>query len=217
MRFLASLGISGILIASPVFADNISVLRQDLKSKEPRLVSSAIEKLGKRADDEAVRILIGFIEGPAENWKIQIRAINLLAEIGNPIAVDILISVMNDPFLTNDCPALRWNAVRALGRFGKEKRVVSALLYRLADKRDLYVREAVIQSLGEAGDLSALPSIAPFLDDKSFALRLSSLKAIGRIGGAGVIPLLEELSQKDKEPVIRQEASNLLKEIRGSG
>ncbi|MFA5354782.1 MAG: HEAT repeat domain-containing protein [Thermodesulfovibrionales bacterium] len=213
MRFLVSLGIMGILAVSPVSAQDFSSILKDLGSRDPQVVSAAVEKLGERGDDVAVMALIRVIEAPVEDWKIQIRAINLLAEIGNPLAVDILINVMNDPFLTNECPALKWNAVRALGRFGDEKRVVSALIYRL-DDRDLYVKEAVIQSMGESGNPELVPVIAPFLRDRSFAIRLSAVKALGRIDGPSALSFIEAVAREEKDQLIRHEASKLLKSLK---
>jgi HEAT repeat protein len=171
-----------------------------------------MEQLGRIGDDDSVRALMSVIENQGEDWKIQIRAVKLLAEIKNPRAVDLLIKVLDDPFFTYDCPALKWNAALALGNFKNYSKVVDVLIDALTDKT-LYVREAAIQSLGEIGNRKAVPYLISALNAKSFAIRISAIMALGKIGDGAAIPFVKRVLDNDTDPHIRDEAVKALRRL----
>lgn len=159
-----------------------------------------------------VKVGMSVIENQGEDWKIQIRAVKLLAEIKNYRAVDILIRTLEDPFFTYDCPALKWNAAFALGNFKNYDRVVDVLIDALNDKT-LYVREAAIQSLGEIGSRKAVPYLIFALSDKSFAIRISAVIALGKIGDMEAIHFVKRVLENDADPHIRDEAVKALRRL----
>jgi HEAT repeat protein len=171
-----------------------------------------VEELGRIGDDDSVRALMSVIENQGEDWKIQIRAVKLLAEIKSLISVDLLIRVLDDPFFTYDCPALKWNAALALGNFKGHSKVADVLIDALTDKT-LYVREAAIQSLGEIGSRKAVPYLIFALNDKSFAIRISAIMALGKIGDESAIPFVKRVLDNDTDPHIRDEAAKALKRL----
>lgn len=180
-----------------------------LQHNDPKVRLSAIEDLGRIRDDESVTALISVVENKGEDWRIQTKAIKLLSEIKNPRSIGLLIKVLDDPFFTYDCPALKWNAAIALGNF-KNSRAVDALINALTDKI-LYVREAAIQSLGEIGDERAAPHLISVLGDKSFAIKISAIKALGKIGASSAIPHLKQTADDDTDHYIRGAALEVLK------
>lgn len=184
-------------------------LMAKLQSADPRELSSAMDRLRKTVDDKTVDTLMKIVEERRDDWKLQISAIRLLGEIGNNIATDLLIKVVTDHFFSNECPALKWNGIVALGNFKDDPRVVEALLYRL-DEDTLYLREAVIQSLGRIGNREALPYLIAALGDKHFAVRMSAVKALGKMGDPNAIPSIKRVASSDADPLIREEALRVL-------
>ena len=171
-----------------------------------------MEELGRIGDDDSVRALMSVIENQGEDWKIQIRAIRLLAEIKSPKAIDIFMRILQDPFFTNDCPALKWNAALALGNYKGHSKVADVLIDALTDKT-LYVREAAIQSLGEIGSRKAVPYLIFALNDKSFAIRVSAIMALGKIRDGSAIPFVKRVLDNDADPHIRDEAAKALRKF----
>ncbi|MBI3593024.1 MAG: HEAT repeat domain-containing protein, partial [Nitrospirae bacterium] len=145
-------------------------------------------------------------------WKIQILAIRLLSETKDLRAAELIMNVLQYPFFTNDCPALKWNAAIALGNFGNERRIVNTLIDTLHD-RDLYVREASIQSLGKIGNADAVPHLISALSDSSFAIKLSAINALGKIGSPAAIPYLRRIVDNDGDEYIKNEALSALKRL----
>ncbi|WP_333653004.1 HEAT repeat domain-containing protein [Dissulfurispira sp.] len=174
-----------------------------------------MEELGRIGDDDSVRALMSVIENQGEDWKIQIRAVKLLAEIRSPKAVDIFMRILQDPFFTYDCPALKWNAALALGNFKGHSKVADVLIDALNDKT-LYVREAAIQSLREIGSRKAVPYLISALNDKSFAIRINAIMALGKIGDESAIPFVKRVLYNDADPHIRDEAAKALRRLNGN-
>lgn len=173
---------------------------------------SAIEELETKGDDSSVKMLMHIIENRYEDWRIKIKAIQSISKLKNPIAIDLLIKVLNDSFFTFDCPALKWHAAKALGNFHGYSRIEDALLDSLSDE-STYVREAAIESLGKLRSKRAVAYIIPFLDNSSFALRISAIKALGRIGDKTSIPFLKRALEKESDSLIRDEYIKTLKNL----
>lgn len=195
-------------------AGDTTKLVSKLQHNDPQVRLSAVEELGKIGDDKSVRALMDVIEDRGEEWKIQVKAIKLLSEIKSPKAIDLLIKILDDPFFTNDCPALKWNAALALGNFKNSSRVVEALINALND-RTLYIREAAIQSLGEIGDKRAVPYLISALKDKSFAIKISAINALQKIGDPEAKPFLKRILESDTDEHIKEEAEKALKFLSG--
>ena len=190
-------------------ADGIERLVADLDSGSPEVRMAAVERLGTIKSDESVQALIGVVRDRGDDWRLQIRAIRKLGSTDNPAFVELLIDMLNDPFVTNTCPALKWNAALALGSFARYPKVFDALVYSLHDK-DIYVREAVIQSLGRLGDARAVPFLAEALHDKSFAIQYSAVKALGILKDSGAAGYLRRIARNSDDPLLRSEARSFL-------
>ncbi len=186
-------------------AINIDDLYVMLHDKRPEIRLSAIEELGKIKNHETVKMLMAVVEDRYEDWKIRGRAIRLLGEIKDPIALNLLINVLKDIFLNNDCPALKWNTVKALGNFKNEK-ALDALIEEL-NTDSLTVKEATIYSLGEIGHNRALPHLISLLNHKSFAVKRGALISIRKIGNPEAIPFLRQLLEKEDDQLLKDIAS----------
>ncbi|MEW6053474.1 MAG: HEAT repeat domain-containing protein [Nitrospirota bacterium] len=185
-----------------------------LKSKDTLEQASAVEALGRVKDQKAVDALLDFVFTKAENWKIKIRAIRLLGTIPDQKVSDKLVTVFNNPFLNEECPAMKWNTAIALGQeFNKGSRAVDSLIEALG-LDNLLVREAAIQSLGKIGDSRAVPYLIPELRDKNFAIRFSAIKALGNIGNSEAEVFLRQVADTDNDPYVQQAAEAALDKIR---
>lgn len=204
-----------LLLIDNSSAEIDGVLLSALHSRDNQTRLSAVEKIGKMQDDEATTILMEIAGTKEEDWKIKIRAIRLLGEIGNSRSTDLLLDIFANPFLNETCPSIRWNTALALGHFKNDARVVEALIKAL-HYSDLMIREAAIQSLGKIGDPHAVPFIIPALKDKSFAIRRSAIEALSRIGSSEAVPFLKKVSETDNDPFIKSEALSALKALKQS-
>ena len=209
LLFIISLLIPG----EKAIGGDIDYLVENLQSSNRQTRLSAVEELGRIREDKAVNALLNLVITKAEDWRIKIRAVRLLGEIADPRVSEMLVKIFNDPFLNNECPAMKWNTAVALGKdFNKGSRAVDSLIDAL-NYNNLLVREAAIQSLGEIGDSMAVPFLIPALKDKSFAIKFSTIKALGNIGDPQAIPFLKQIAENDNDPYIKGEALLVLKKF----
>lgn len=155
-------------------------------------------------DENALIALKGVVNDQTRDWHIRIKAIKMLGRTGNPSVTDSLMFAMYDP-----CPAIKWNAAVGLGKFHDDPRVIDVLIDALRDDT-LFVKETVIQSIGEIGNSRAAPYIIPELGSGSFAIKFSAIKALGKIGGREMIPYLKRIAETDNDMLIRNEALSVL-------
>lgn len=206
-----------VLSASPAknsHATTIDELIGGLKSKDLQTQQSAIEELGRMKDRKSADELMRFVFTKAEDWKLKIKAILFLGEIDDPVIADRLVTVFNNPFLNETCPAIRLNTALALGKeFNKGSRAVESLIDALNDS-DILVREAVIQSLGKIGDSKAVLFLIPELDNRSFAVKFSAIKALENIGDVRAKPFIKRIADTDHDPCLKEAALSALKNFR---
>ncbi|MEW6571200.1 MAG: HEAT repeat domain-containing protein [Nitrospirota bacterium] len=199
-----------ILNAASANASDIDKLMKDIRYGYLQTSLKAVEELGKIEGKEAVDSLLYVVFTREEDWEVKIRAIRLLGEIEDKKVTDALVRVFNNPFLNEECPAIKWNVALALGKgFNKDSRAVDSLISAL-DYKSLLIREAAIQSLGKIGNPKAVPHLLTALDDESFAIKISAIRALGRIRESSAIPFLQRIAANTDDPYIRQEALSVL-------
>jgi HEAT repeat protein len=198
-------------------AGNIDELIGNLQSSNRQSRLLAVEELGRLRNDKAIDALLNFVVVKDEDWRIKIRAISLLGEIAEPRVSEALVKIFNDPFLNEECPAIKWHTAIALGKnFNKGSRAADSLIGAL-NHNNLLIREAAIQSLGIIGDSRAVPFLIPALNDKSFAIKFSAIKALRNIGDPQAIPFLKRIADNDNDPYIKGEALSTLKKFSYEG
>jgi HEAT repeat protein len=203
-----------ILPGAKARADSIDVLIKHLHSHNQQTQLAAVSELGRIRNNEAIDALLDFVYERAEDWQVKIKAIRLLGEIPDKGISDKLVTIFNNPFLNEECPAIKWNTAQALGkRFNKGTRAVDSLIEALK-YNNLLVREAVVQSLGNIGDSTAVAFLIPLLNDRSFAIRMSTIKALENIGSPETIPALRKIADKEKDTYIKEAALSAIKNIR---
>jgi len=195
-------------------ASDLGILKTKLASRDEQSQMSAVEELGRMQNSEAVEELVKLVFSKSDFWHVKIRAIRILGNIPDRKVSDKLVTILNNPFLNEECPAIKWNTILALGqKFNKGSRAVDSLIEAL-ENNDPLMREAIIQSLGKIGDPETIPFLLPFLTDRRFAIRLTTVKALGDIGDKQAIPFLKDVAVKEKEFYIKEAALSALKTIR---
>jgi HEAT repeat protein len=154
-------------------------------------------------------------------------AVESLAWMRNPAAVDLLVSVLDDEnwsvrttalrglasladpaalqaiilVLADRNTVVRQVAVEVLRHF-QEPPAVDALLTALND-RDEFVRRTAIESLGLIGHAAAVPYLLQALHSPYPMIRWAAVQALGEIGDAravtGLVPLLQDIYQPEWE------------------
>ncbi len=202
-----------LVVGEKAIAGDIEELIANLQSSNLQTRLLAVEELGRVKDDRAVDTFLEIVIVKGEDWRIKIKVIRLLAEIENPKAEELLVRIFNDPFLNEECPAIKWNTAIALGKdFNKGSRAVDSLIDAL-NQDNLLVREAAIQSLGKIGDPRAVPFLIQALNDKSFAIKFSTIKALGDIGDPRAIHFIKQLADNDNDPYIKEAARTVFKNL----
>lgn len=195
-------------------ANDLKEVVKALESKDRQTRLLAIKELSRIKDKEAIEILLKIALDEREDWRIKIITIRLLGEIDDIQITDRLVTIFNDPFLNEECPAIKWNTAIALGKeFNKGTRAVDSLIEAL-NQDNLLIKEAVIQSLGKIGDPKAILYILPLLEDKSFAIKFSAIKALENIGDSMAIPFLERFIDLTDDMLLKRQAISSLKKLR---
>lgn len=213
---IARLGILLIIIFFIIpekrsLAVDIDKLMANLQSGEWQTRLLAVEELGRIRDGKAVDALLNLVVIKGEDWRIKIKAIRLLGEIADLRVLEVLVRIFNNPFLNNECPAIKWNTAIALGKyFNKGSKAVDSLIEALS-YNNLIIREAAIESLGKIGDSRAVPFLIPALNDKSFAIKFSTINALKNIGDPKAVPFLKQIADNDNDLHIKEEALSALK------
>ncbi|NJR75192.1 MAG: HEAT repeat domain-containing protein, partial [Scytonema sp. CRU_2_7] len=66
-----------------------------------------------------------------------------------------------------------------------------------------------ISSLGELGDLQAIPLLAPYATDPDWQVRYRLVQALSRLGGTDAKPILETLANDEVEAVATEAKKSL--------
>jgi HEAT repeat protein len=161
------------------------------------------------------------------------HAILTLGDIGDTLAVDLLIELLNDPNLE-----LRSAAAESLGKL-KDSRAVDPLIALLEDisffsmkgrlpgkirfekevksyKTSIsgyeHIQHNATEALGKLGDLKAAQALINALDHPHELVRIAAAEALGSLHAKDAVkPLIEVL--KDKNEYVRQSAAKALAKL----
>ncbi len=193
-----------ILWSYSIASDFQKVVRA-LESKDKLKRLNAIAELSKIKAQETTELLTNVVFDKSEDWKVKIIAIRALGEINDPEIVDKLVTIFNNPFLNEECPAIKLNTALSLGKkFNRGTRAVDSLIEAL-NQDNLLIKEAVIEALGEIGDPKAVPSMISLLEDENFAIKISAIRALEKIGDSRALPFLEKILELNDDILIQQQ------------
>lgn len=164
-------------------------------------------------NDRLTDALIGLVENKMLNWRYRIRAIQLLGESKKDKALSFLERILSDPFLNHDCPAIKWNAVTAIGHFTKDQKAADILLDASKFEDNPVVREAIVKTMGRVGSSKTVPFLISILNDKSFAIKFSAIIALAEIGDPQAFPHLKNIADSENDPLIKNEAITAIERL----
>ena len=140
--------------------------------------------------------------------KVRLKAVTALTIVGGDPAVAALTTAA----LTDAEPAVRQEAVYALGEIGSEA-AAETLKHTLLDP-EVSVREAAVDALANIGGEKSAQALAVALKDADPSLRAEVVDALGEIGGPSAIRLLQQASM-DPQSCEREQAAELLADLSG--
>ncbi len=156
-----------------------------LKNQNPDLVMKAAETLGSIGDPETVLPLIDTLKNNPSD-KVRIAAVTALGKIGDIRSIPPLISAME-----LDDSAVPFFVSETLAGFGPP--ALKPLINTLKFKNDEVVNLSV-EILGRIGNSHTVaPLVSVFKTTQSDAIKMATVRALGKIGSARAIPFLVEL------------------------
>jgi HEAT repeat protein len=184
-----------LLAASNGYAGEGDRWISQLKSADEDERTEAVRHLLKIRSEESARALSDFMDYTFMDWYLKIDIMKFLGEMRVPRSVDSLAVVLGDEM----CPALKWNAARALGNFRGNDKAYQTLIKVFPNEDEPQVREGIFLALGDLGDPRAVALLSSLLANESFALRNAAIRALGQIGSADALPALKKalLTEKD--------------------
>lgn len=146
--------------------------------------SKAAGKLVKILGNDAIPILIEAI--PKVHWVERRTIVKELMKIGKPV-IEPLIG-----FFESGGTVGIYEDVVIFGAM-KDKRMVPRLISILMMNKEEKLREVAANGLGFQRDVRAIPYLIDALDDPSDMVKAEAAGALGKIGGAALIPVLQSL------------------------
>jgi aminopeptidase N len=142
--------------------DNVTAaLTAALKDSSYRVVGYALRSLARADSAHALPALLAHLSMPSHNNIIEIAALAGLSVVDTAKAVEVSL-----PRARYGNPqAVRLEAFRILGRYGKGRNDVGALYASVLSERSSFVRGQAIRWLGENGDVSILPRLQAIAND----------------------------------------------------
>ncbi len=195
---------ASLCLAQPVLAVSDGMVAEFQRDDwESRLLTDQGVALFR--GESAFQELLGMVTNVGIDWGIRIKGIKLMGRMGTARAAAHLVDMMNDPFFNHECPSIKSYVAAALGNYGGDASVVTALINGTKDG-ELLVREASVHSLAMIGDSRAVPPLIEALGDRSDAVKLRAIEALGRIGDPAAVQHLRGLAEDSRDGVIREQA-----------
>lgn len=157
--------------------------------------TEAVRQLLNIGGRESAQALSDFMDYTFMDWRLKIEIMKFLGEMRLPRSAGSLAVVLED----EKCPALKWNAARALGNFRGNDKAYQTLVKAFPEEDEPQVREGILLALGDLGDPRAVPLLSSLLANESFALRNAAARALGQIADPQALPALKKalLTEKD--------------------
>jgi HEAT repeat protein len=174
-------------------------LRAAVQSHDSALRVAALRALGQRGGDEVTETLqwVAATEADAE---VAQAAIDALAQVATPEAIDALVALTSDQRLREAC-------ITALARFDETQ---LEWIARGLTHVNVEVRRAVTEALGRIKRSNASDLLSAALDDPEAAVRLAAANALGYLGNRRAERKLVALARTDPEMAVRRAAEKAL-------
>lgn len=178
---------------------SVELLLDALESSSLPIRQNAARVLGQMKSHRAVLPLIELLHDP--EWKVRQCAAEALGEIEDKRAVEALVQCLRD-----NVEKVQQQAVRSLVEFGKLS--TRPLLDALAHEKNKYNLRAILLTLGQIGDIKAVPALIGCLSNSYFVVRRAAIQALKRFGPQIMDTLVSTLSynRSNIRPLLRDAA-----------
>jgi HEAT repeat protein len=175
--------------------------------KEPRAEPALIERLGDPALHEyATHALVSIgcrspeayqagLDHPVE--AVRQGSLRCLAFVAPPGGLELVAPLIHDP-----SPAVRAEAVAALGRLGRDEDAAMLLFELLADESEV-VQESAMDALAHLPPAGVRPLLVQALERADPQRRVRAVETLGRLGDPAAAAALEAAAADPRESVRR--------------
>jgi HEAT repeat protein len=198
-----------------------SVLTESYHSlTDSRLRRACLWAIGNFKDDAATDLLREALSKD-ESYFAAVAAARALANIGGDKAYDALATSIS---------RTSWQEVIAASIFhgfsqAKEKRAIDLAIEQSKYGKPVPVRVAAIGCLGALGkelnkdskDERVVDHLIELLKDKNIRARVSSIRALGKVGNKRALPALREAKQRECLDQLKAAAMDAIKSLEESG
>lgn len=184
---------------------------QQLKSEREDDREEAVRKLLQVRTEQSALALSDFMDYTFMDWYLKIDIMKFLGEMRVPRSADSLAVVLGDEM----CPALKWNAARALGNFRGNDKAYQTLVMVFPHEDEPQVREGILLALGDLGDARAVPLLASQVSNESFALRNAAIRALGQIASPAALPALKKALLIEKDGAAQDSLRESIRAVEG--
>lgn len=173
------------------------------REEAARALTTWAQHFRGKPNDHIVARLCDALREP--DWMLRWAAVEALAALGNPAAVDSLALLLHDAR-----QPLRIAAIRALLECA-DARAVRHLLPLSRDPDNL-VREAVAEALGRLAHRDSIPALGALSADREPLVRLAAVVSLGQVGHHEGEPFAIA-ALRDADPTVRWYAVATLEQI----
>ncbi|MCQ4333224.1 HEAT repeat domain-containing protein [Natronomonas sp. F2-12] len=179
-----------------VRAAAIDALDKHSQEAIERVVTELSEKdLGSAADWVAAKAFAEVLDD--EQPELRMAAATGLGRVGDPSVTAALVERLED-----SDPRVRCRSATACGRIG-DPRAVEPLEERLRNDRDIDVRRAAAEALGEIGNEGAMRVLIDGAGDPNESIRRVVADSLGAFGSVAPVETLADLLEDESEAVRR--------------
>ncbi|MCH7761066.1 HEAT repeat domain-containing protein [candidate division TA06 bacterium] len=189
----------------PAVEPLINYIQEDPDRGSSRLAAHILGKIGEEAG-VAVPLLIGLIQH--QNWRMRMSACEALGEVGDPRAVEPLMTALKDTVFL-----VRKGAVFGLGKM-EDRRSISALIQALGDG-SYAVRYPASEALETIGR-PAVPPLIKALKENDSITRSLVCGVLGKIQDRRALKPLRRML-KDEDWGVKVAAKEALRSLKSKG
>jgi HEAT repeat protein len=153
--------------------ESFDCLLETLKSPSEVMRKNASIALGRMKANVAVDLLIELTDD--QNTEIRKYAVEAIGNIGDKRAIEPLVQSLRD-----NVEVVQQQAMKSLISFGKLS--INPLLNALTHEKNKYVLRTILLTLGEIGEIEAVPALINYLRSSYFVARVAAAKALIRFG-----------------------------------
>jgi HEAT repeat protein len=184
-------------------------------NKNQEYIDAAFRALATIGDKVSVEFLCGKHALRSRNFLVQHSAAGALATVGDPLAVKPLLEVMTAR--TTKIKVVGACAMALAQSYPDNEEAVAAL-FKLTHERKDTIRSYALTAIGYLGTDEAVERLTEAIrKDGNTRARGAAASGLGKTGRRDVIPILEDVMEKDNAMTVKDCCSQAIKEILNPG